>query len=656
MALQTPEVYKAFVPNCSKQLRTCLEVMISRIPHYHNSIVQDKPCDICGDIGVVEAIVTCSQCRIACEHLYCMKIYTTDVPEVWICEACELSTETASLKSGVNEELPNAVYHDTTCSADSKKLADNSGRRICFKMEKTVTGKVKEISAQEVIMLASGARKSESPSKGNLHSSPGRSKAMVSMSMRTPVKTKATHPKFSLYKVKENPRFRLPEHFKPPRHGNDQINSVVQPQATERSKELQGNRAVLAPMTPLIHKGQPMVVLKRAVEIESTCTNVEKATCNASYASSLSKLCPTIVSSGDNICTDVVEPRNSSAENGDLLLKADKCFPSHPALDASWKGSFKILDPVKHGELTDGLHAHPPSRVRQKVYEFSKRMPRILQFELLPRCKFWTDMFRNDYPDTDDIALYFFSHDSGRSEDYVFLLEYIERHDLVMRSNMDGIELLVLTSKLLHLNSQRLNEKYFLWGVFRRMKKYEAISKEHGKIPTVCASDSTHDSLATGEDSEVVDMEIDMVGGKDVGRVDIAILKESIKIGCGETATSISLRGSDVKNPTVSTKMDFTNKLPLLELKMKSCPDIPPGFEEACRLKSHGSFRATVKEEKQLQKAISPAKENMSMEKVPEASGGSNSRPEPMEDSDLLGAQERFLLMVLLLPVPPLPQ
>lgn len=34
------------------------------------SNLQDEPCDICGDIGVVDVIATCSQCKIAREHVY----------------------------------------------------------------------------------------------------------------------------------------------------------------------------------------------------------------------------------------------------------------------------------------------------------------------------------------------------------------------------------------------------------------------------------------------------------------------------------------------------------------------------------------------------------------------------------------------------------
>lgn len=41
-----------------------------------------------------------------------------------------------------------------------------------------------------------------------------------------------------------------------------------------------------------------------------------------------------------------------------------------------------------------------------------------------------------------------------RSAPYICLLEFIEKQDLVMRSYVDGVELLVFTSKLLQANSQ----------------------------------------------------------------------------------------------------------------------------------------------------------------------------------------------------------
>ncbi|KAA8541030.1 hypothetical protein F0562_024831 [Nyssa sinensis] len=551
----------------------------------------DKPCDICGDIGVVDAIVTCSQCIIAREHVYCMQIYRQDIPEFWLCGACKLSNEAASPKSGVKEDLPKAllsnssgmVHRDTTHSAGHSKLGNDSGRRVYLNWEKKVDiGKVKYITAQEAIRLSSGTKKSESPSKG-LYSSPGTSKIVASMSMRTPFKPKTIPLNFSSHKAKTNSGFRPSRHLKSPRHGNVQINSVLHPQVTQTSKELKG----------------------------------------------------------DVICTDV-EPVNSDTVVGNMtnvMPIVEKSFPSHPALDASWKGSFKFIDAIKHRELNDGFKAHPKTRARRKVYEFSKQMPRVLQFKLLPRSNFWMDIFQDECPDRDDIALYFFSSDSERSENYTFLLEYIATHDLVLRSYMDGVELLVLTSKLLHLDSQKWNQKYFLWGVFRRVKKDEIISKENRELPSfVCPSYGAHDSCGNAEESEAVDMEIDMIGGKNVGKVDLVIPKESFRRSCGisgkKTTTVITFHGSGAKIPALSKKLDFNVQQPLLEGKRELWNDIPPGFEETCWLKVRDSS---------FGKAMNVAKDNTSLQIGSEAVGANSLQPhKSVEDSDLPGLQQKL--------------
>ncbi|XP_058195545.1 uncharacterized protein LOC131311925 [Rhododendron vialii] len=52
-----------------------------------------------------------------------------------------------------------------------------------------------------------------------------------------------------------------------------------------------------------------------------------------------------------------VEPRNFNAEKGhrmNTLRKDDKCSQG-PALDSSWKASFKILDSVNRKELNEGF-------------------------------------------------------------------------------------------------------------------------------------------------------------------------------------------------------------------------------------------------------------------------------------------------------------
>ncbi|WOL06297.1 hypothetical protein Cni_G15029 [Canna indica] len=51
-------------------------------------------CDICGDAGREELLVTCSRCEDGAEHTYCMRIMLKKVPEgEWLCEECQLKEE-----------------------------------------------------------------------------------------------------------------------------------------------------------------------------------------------------------------------------------------------------------------------------------------------------------------------------------------------------------------------------------------------------------------------------------------------------------------------------------------------------------------------------------------------------------------------------------
>ncbi|XP_058180774.1 uncharacterized protein LOC131299182 isoform X2 [Rhododendron vialii] len=491
-----------------------------------------EPCDICGDMGVREALYTCSKCKIGREHL---QPFADDVPALWLCGACDLP-KTSMLDPSAMVDQENA--HSAGFS-ETRKDSRGCGR---FKWEKTVqSGKVKYISAREAMMLSSGAKDFASRAKRNLHSSVTPSKIVPSMPARTPIKLKVLSPKSS-QSFKANPSFETVEPL-PPRHCNSQINLVVKQQAVRMIEDSKGapglsisvqeKKAGLTPRKGYINERKPIDTLKPAVETKiESITEVEKE--NKESFDSFSSLpvmhFPPLSSSGTQTSCGNVESRNLDVKDGGLvtvLPKPEKCFHG-PALDSSWTGSFKIIDSISREELNDGFKAHPPSTVRGKVYEFSKKMPKVLQFKMLPRDNVWTDIFEDYYPTEDDIGLYFFSSDSQRSLSYIALLELIETRDVVMRSYIDGVELLMFSSKHLSSNSQRWNDdKYFLWGVFRNVKKCKAVSKLNEELPRLSRpSDSTNDNNANGDSS--------LVDRQDMRRVDKAILsRESSTRACG---------------------------------------------------------------------------------------------------------------------------
>ncbi|XP_016563342.1 uncharacterized protein LOC107862324 isoform X2 [Capsicum annuum] len=195
--------------------------------------------------------------------------------------------------------------------------------------------------------------------------------------------------------------------------------------------------------------------------------------------------------------SSILERRSPNAVNESRMIPTT--HPCDPAKYPSWKGSFDILGALDFapGMFNNFIHAHPPSRVRRKVYEFSRVLPDTLKFELVPRGDNWASLFNDNCPGKEDIGLYFFASERERSEIYIALVEFMRIKDLVMRALINDVELLVLASTALCSDSQRLNSKHFLWGLFHRV----------GQDTVRCAQ---------GGSNEVTDMVINMIGGEDV--------------------------------------------------------------------------------------------------------------------------------------------
>ncbi|KAK9278046.1 hypothetical protein L1049_027603 [Liquidambar formosana] len=555
-----------------------------------------KPCDICGGVCNGDLIATCSQCSVAREHVYCMRNHILKVPDVWFCESCRLKLDIASLKYGAKEPFPKTltsncgIIHSDTHLVGPKKLPDGTGRQDNKRQKMIETAKVKFISAQEAIKLSSGTKKVESPVRSNLVKSPCRWDNMASVSKRTPVGSKTVTPKLSQLKVTKNPRFGPPGILKPPSHF-----SVKQvPQA---AKEFKATKTLVVHSKEHICREQPIQSLKPASECETSNAKVEKVTNKAACASSSSMHCLPFDSSGGNFFDDA-ELGNSIVEENNLLnilSTLKKHIPNPPRTDSTWEGSFEILGSTTHGKHYDGFKAHPPSKVHRKAYDFSKQMCTNLQFKLLPRCNLWADIFQDDCPDENDIGLYIVPRDSNferSKQNYICLLKVLETNDFVMRSYMNGVELLVFTSKQLrlHVSSQRSNKTYFLWGVFRHVKVDEAVTKEHKGLPLLGSpSECAPSDYANEDNGELSDMEIDMIGGTNVGTVDVPVPKESIRRVCGSSWAE-SAQGTLLQKPDLlevkKEPCNDRNPLPKIIQKVKSefsngtdNLDSPPGFK-----------------------------------------------------------------------------
>ncbi|KAK7243386.1 hypothetical protein RIF29_38181 [Crotalaria pallida] len=192
-----------------------------------------------------------------------------------------------------------------------------------------------------------------------------------------------------------------------------------------------------------------------------------------------------------------------------------------PSSIAAWRGQFKIHQAAVSDKLYDEFKAQPPCTVNSKAYKFSSRMPSLLQLESLPMLNVLTEVFQNDCPTLQDIALYFFPSDSTERcrsrKNFNSLFELMNAEKLMLRSVTDGVELMVFTSNELNADSRgtvatvNADAGYFLWGVFRRIRTDKGIERLPEMEPA--------DMIGGKEVNEVVDMDVDMIGGKEVNEV-----------------------------------------------------------------------------------------------------------------------------------------
>ncbi|XP_074317077.1 uncharacterized protein LOC141653265 isoform X2 [Silene latifolia] len=262
------------------------------------------------------------------------------------------------------------------------------------------------------------------------------------------------------------------------------------------------------------------------------------------------------VSSGLGVCVDAQSENFGSdgKKPSRVALDLDKYLINHPAEIPTWKGRINIThtDDILHCRSFDGIQAHPPCKVHRKVYDLSRQLPEALQVELLPRLNFWTSLFEDDSPGALDIGLYFLSP-KGSEQNLTSLLEFLDEHDMLLRSEIDGVELLFMSSRHLPKDSQRINQTFFLWGLFRSAEK--AVIAE------------------TGEESGE-DMDIDMSGGHEVGIIDKVISKLAetpeqghtvvdvipIEKGCRDGASPILRDCSDSASPILTSVTSFFEK------------------------------------------------------------------------------------------------
>ncbi|WRX14473.1 hypothetical protein QQP08_006960, partial [Theobroma cacao] len=140
-------------------------------------------------------------------------------------------------------------------------------------------------------------------------------------------------------------------------------------------------------------------------------------------------------------------------------------------------GFFEILDIDTLQGITEeirfceGFSAHPAATANPKAYEFTKQIAGLMQFKLYPRSDVWHEIFKTDIADPNNVALYFYpSGIESSKRKYSTLLKYMVKNDMVMKSRMGSVELMVLTSKLLPSDFQKMRGSFFMWGTFRVLR------------------------------------------------------------------------------------------------------------------------------------------------------------------------------------------
>ncbi|XP_058080202.1 uncharacterized protein LOC131228522 isoform X2 [Magnolia sinica] len=599
----------------------------------------DKQCDICGDCSFAEAIATCSQCNQVHEHIYCMQTQLDAVPDMWFCEECRSRGDAVP-------SIPKMKDHSALTHSDTSRIAVAAGSHFDLKLH----GPLKKQNVVETNSRKTNTQvKSSFPEKIQVNRSlpvkfqvnrsfPGKldedsmahngemgKTEYAPVAISTPGKA-VPRPisKACSFKVGEASKVK----FIP---ANEAI------LLTSGAKAKLGSLGSLLPRASPIHtvlspvvkgtpaskgclqKGssnlssghsQPAVlpdkwlkngILQQPSVKPSKPLHVEKSPSRTEYNPSISERSIS-VKREDGLYISC--PADAQKHVSPLILPmfSEGRLPNHPLPDVLWKGSFEIFDAVHHSVFCDRIQAYRPTIVSHKVCDISKRMPKILPFRLQHRCEIWPRIFLKDCPATTDIALYFFSGEfNSFKAKYIRLVELIEKHDLAMRSCLDGVELLIFTSKQLPMDSQRLNMQIYLWGVFIRSKDAKATSHAQGPpLPTrisytwdlqdfdLLLEDGTRSQadISSNSNAKEVDMEIDMIGGKDVGRIDIPVPRPVALKSCTSLTAHLNDHGpSSARNgPTnLVGPSEIKREIPTatangMEQDGLSFPDVPPGF------------------------------------------------------------------------------
>ncbi|CAN7069076.1 unnamed protein product [Brassica rapa subsp. trilocularis] len=85
-----------------------------------------EPCQVCGDIGFVDLIMTCFYCRDVREHTYCAKVHLMSPPDMWLCEVCRSSGRVLHVRGLVDKDTKDLT---TDHGASGSKISGESSEK-----------------------------------------------------------------------------------------------------------------------------------------------------------------------------------------------------------------------------------------------------------------------------------------------------------------------------------------------------------------------------------------------------------------------------------------------------------------------------------------------------------------------------------------------
>ncbi|KAK9678736.1 hypothetical protein RND81_11G230300 [Saponaria officinalis] len=143
-------------------------------------------------------------------------------------------------------------------------------------------------------------------------------------------------------------------------------------------------------------------------------------------------------------------------------------FLTQPLIDVAWRGYCDIDDNEYLMSLI--LRAHLSNKAHENVHDAVTLLPKLLNFNFVPKKYAWPKSFEESPPTSNAIGLYLFPDDERAEELYDGLVHKMIDYDLALNSIVDNLELLVFCSIELPREEWSFMGKYYLWGVFRPMK------------------------------------------------------------------------------------------------------------------------------------------------------------------------------------------